>query len=113
MIAEDYRSVIDGALRTLETQGWYHGKPGHGPEGLNGPLCAEYALQCIPWTWEYWHRSQISDMIMHHAWDVICELFPGRLEREDRHVVLVRFNDHPDTTEEDVLLFLKTLREKA
>jgi hypothetical protein len=55
------------------------------------------------------------DFVKQVAWQhelryVILDLFPDRDEDGSRGIV--EFNDHPDTTEEDVLLALKHTRER-
>lgn len=84
---------------TLETKGWTKGSS---VNYASGAVCVASALadNCEPGqrTWTTAYKAILA---------AIGLLFPERVP-EDPHIMeIVSFNDHPDTTYEDVVLVLK------
>jgi hypothetical protein len=55
------------------------------------------------------HREQINKLLT----ETIRKLFPKRVEEVHSSLVISHFNDHDETTYEDVLLVLKTAKESC
>jgi hypothetical protein len=102
---KDTRWIAANALRNLDERGWNKGAG----EGKGGEWCMAYAMHANCslidsgiLTWPDLTRAHIE------AARVIDGLFP---ERARLFASVPWFNDHPDTTEEDVRLVLKFLAE--
>jgi hypothetical protein len=82
---------LEEAKQSLTTKGWRK----DGQEGPNGERCLIFHLPIKDGVWEAVH-------------DVLLEQYPDRTHYSE--VVgfgIVQFNDHPDTTREDVDLVLE------
>lgn len=89
---------IRQALDLLHDDGWTKD-----PTGI-GPVCAAQALARV---WQEHQTAYMRDLLM--VIDVAEELFPERLVGTGgRERILVMFNDHEDTTIEDIIEVFST-----
>lgn len=94
-------NVIGKTRDLIETHGWCQGQ-GMTPDGR---MCLARALALA--------SQETDDILMGPAWtpayvaihEAATRLYPDR--SPDNSHTLVDFNDHPDTTSEDVVLVLK------
>ena len=88
-------SVYLATLRLIEERGWVSGVP-HGP---NGEVCLAvgYTAACGKGALDLYRDKNASEAYIRLA----------GLIRDQYDMQLVDFNDHPDTTFEDVALVLK------
>lgn len=100
----DTRKTAENAISLLREKGWSKGSA----TGPDGSICMAVAL-CEGKV----HTDDMDELSAFTAssWDAmtyIRRLFPERMSPWDR---IADFNDHPDTTREDVLLVLKHMAE--
>lgn len=96
-------NAFDRALEVLDTHGWTQFRGTFYDTRYNGGVCLGLALGNA--------KCTRSDCFL--IGDVIEEHYPRRLRRVDRYPNFPFFNDHPETTEEDVRLVLKLASAKA
>jgi hypothetical protein len=90
------REIAENAEKVLETEGWWKGT-----EPRTDVPCLGLALSKVV-------KSEHQVTISRQVNLIIRSLFPDR----DRNSIPF-FNDHPDTTREDISLVLKHLAAKA
>lgn len=88
------REIAENAEKVLETEGWWKGT-----EPWTGVPCLALALSKVV-------KSEHQVTISRKVNLIIRSLFPGRDQNS-----IPFFNDHPDTTREDISLVLKHLGE--
>lgn len=91
---------VDGIIKTIERYGWVQGWPGGPASGF-----------CIVGANGHANRYGVG---IQRVEQTVRVLFPERLQPYPKGKGLrpaARFNDHPDTTLEDVMLVLKHARE--
>lgn len=107
--------ILDAMIERLQDKGW-----------VQGVLWEEYLLPsdssfrvkgkaCLQGTAELCSAGSLSlrSLIADYLAAAIAALFPERREGEAHWDTVVKFNDHEDTTFEDVMLVVKTAREAA
>jgi hypothetical protein len=108
------QEIAEGALKILDEHGWYQG----GPTGPGGQVCMASAIlkylsgtlgSYLSGTWGSLAFPMPPFLEALHAFrEVITGLYPER-SQSGPYISVTIFNDHKDTTEEDVRLVLKTL----
>lgn len=118
--------VLDAMIARLQDKGWLQGQtwedawimlggrlelspePGRACLGGTAELCMFNGVSKLAWNaGELLLSSRVADLLN----AAIGELFPGRTGALAHWSGVVTFNDHPDTTFEDVLLVCKHARE--
>jgi hypothetical protein len=113
-------SIERKAIEVLAERGWNQG----GLVGAGGRVCALGALSIACYgnphldTEGMTHSARTSaHQAMGEAWlqaaDVVKEQFPERVVGVGTDLPLARFNDHPDTTLDDVILVLEKAAVRA
>jgi hypothetical protein len=99
--------IARNALHNLDARGWNKGSG----TGFNGEWCMAVAMHMDNFLII---AGRIDPEDLYHAyeeaWQVIGELYPERYTQGVPYAI-GDFNDHPDTTEEDVRRVLKFLAE--
>lgn len=98
--------IARDALRNLDEHGWRQGMPGYDPARPR-----EESPWCMAGCLHGWRLpgSQVKQAFMRAA-ALIADRYPDRAGCSEWAVI--QFNDHPDTTEEDVRLILKMMTEE-
>lgn len=92
-------NAIGNVRQTLETKGWVQGAS---VSYTTGAVCIASALADTCWPGKYtWNESYQAIVA------AIRTLFPERAPEDPHAMGIISFNDHPDTTYEDVTLVLK------
>lgn len=117
--------ILDKMIERLQDKGWVQGiiwEETFVPDGpltegflsglrsIKGKACLQGTVElCSEFTLSICELSAVADRLV----AAITELFPERKEGQGHWDTVVKFNDHEDTTFEDVLLVVKTARGAA
>ena len=115
--------ALGAMTERLEKKGWVKGQSWTyemSPAANRGlPLAIGYGAACLQGTYSLITQDMVIDVVTLHAKVAerlavaIIGLFPDRIDDRSTRTwnTVVRFNDHTDTTFEDVLLVVKHARE--
>lgn len=103
-MTEDVREAAAAAISMLEEKGWSK----HAAIGPDGSVCMVAALCNGKLFTSDMNALRVFTDRSFSAMTLIQRLFPERMPPGKR---IADFNDHPDTTREDVLLVLKHMAE--
>lgn len=114
--------ILDAMIERLQDKGWVQGVLWEEyllPSDSSFPLKSVKGKACLQGTAELCGMerplgiTETLSAVADRLAAAITELFPERKEGLGHWDTIVKFNDHPDTTFEDVMMVVKTAKENA